>query len=431
MKKIIFIISIMLIFQLQANDLFVVNSISQTLSKIDLVTNEVNNTFAMLGQTAGNAANKVAFHNGFAYVVITYENAIQKIDLEYGQIRSYIFLEDSATPNDIIIANGFAYVTGNVTEKVYKINLETDEVIGNIVVGKSPQGMEVLGNFLYVANTGFDMSDYTYDQGTISKIDLNDFSLQNTINTNLNPCCIEVVNENLHIVCTGDYSSVFGKIDVLNPMNNEIENTIELGGSPGSIANHNDNTVFVGNSWPAGIYAYDANTFDIEMVPADNILQGGNAISVFENYLITTDALDYQQNSLIRIYNTENYELLNQYETAIGATDAKVYQESSFSDDSFIVSNDTFSLKNYPNPFNPETTISFETTKLHETPRIEIFNVKGQKVKELRIKNYELGINEIVWNGTDKTGNIMPSGVYFCKLTVGSKTVFRRMLMVK
>ena len=79
--------------------------------------------------------------------------------------------------------------------------------------------------------------------------------------------------------------------------------------------------------------------------------------------------------------------------------------------------------QNYPNPFNPSTTISFSTTEHTENTEIIIYNVKGQKVRELKIENLKFKINEVVWNGKDDNGKNVGSGIYFYKLKVDDKTI--------
>ncbi|MCD4817765.1 MAG: T9SS type A sorting domain-containing protein [Candidatus Cloacimonetes bacterium] len=90
------------------------------------------------------------------------------------------------------------------------------------------------------------------------------------------------------------------------------------------------------------------------------------------------------------------------------------------------------SLQNYPNPFNPQTTISFETTKNMKNMKIEIYNLKGQKIRELRNTNCELGMNEVVWNGRDESGKTAASGIYLYKLVIDNKVIdSKRMIMLK
>ncbi|MEA2095485.1 MAG: T9SS type A sorting domain-containing protein [Candidatus Cloacimonadota bacterium] len=94
-----------------------------------------------------------------------------------------------------------------------------------------------------------------------------------------------------------------------------------------------------------------------------------------------------------------------------------------------------YSLQNYPNPFNPSTTISFETTNLHENTRIEIYNLKGQKIKTFNVTlspESSLGKGSVTWNGTDSNNKPVSSGIYFYKLIVDKKVVAnKKMLLIK
>ena len=85
-------------------------------------------------------------------------------------------------------------------------------------------------------------------------------------------------------------------------------------------------------------------------------------------------------------------------------------------------------LTNHPNPFNPSTTISFElNNEQNEQVQIEIYNIKGQLVQELGVRNLELGMNEVVWNAEK-----FASGVYFYKLNVdGKQKGIKKMLLLK
>jgi len=90
---------------------------------------------------------------------------------------------------------------------------------------------------------------------------------------------------------------------------------------------------------------------------------------------------------------------------------------------------------NYPNPFNPETTIYFETTNLHEFTLIEIFNLKGQKIRQFSILNPsnagQVFQSSIVWDGKDDNNNSVSSGIYFYKIKSGENSYSRKMLLLK
>jgi len=92
-----------------------------------------------------------------------------------------------------------------------------------------------------------------------------------------------------------------------------------------------------------------------------------------------------------------------------------------------LLSNDLF---NYPNPFNPETTISF-TISDPTYVRLDIYNIKGQKVKSLVKSSYDAGNYKVVWNGTDDTGRLLGSGVYFYRMTTPKFSKTKKMLLLK
>jgi len=89
-------------------------------------------------------------------------------------------------------------------------------------------------------------------------------------------------------------------------------------------------------------------------------------------------------------------------------------------------------LQNYPNPFNPSTTISFSlTAKDAKNAKLEIYNLKGQNVKQFKIQNSKFKINSIVWDGTDKYRNPVSSGVYLYRIKTKGYSAFKKMMLLK
>ena len=85
---------------------------------------------------------------------------------------------------------------------------------------------------------------------------------------------------------------------------------------------------------------------------------------------------------------------------------------------------------NYPNPFNPETTISFDLPQDSKV-NISIYNIKGQKIKTLLAGNFEKGTQSVIWNGMDSNNKPIASGIYFYKLSAGKETAIKKMLLLK
>ena len=88
-------------------------------------------------------------------------------------------------------------------------------------------------------------------------------------------------------------------------------------------------------------------------------------------------------------------------------------------------------LFNYPNPFKSSTTISLYNNQSGNV-KLEIYNIKGQKVNTLIDSYMSPGKNEVYWNGTDENRKEVSNGVYFYKLNVNDETkAVRKMLILR
>ena len=86
--------------------------------------------------------------------------------------------------------------------------------------------------------------------------------------------------------------------------------------------------------------------------------------------------------------------------------------------------------KIYPNPFNPSTTIEYSV----ETPArvsLSVFNVEGRLVKRLVSEHQRSGVYRVNWNGKDSRGNPVSSGIYFCRISIGSYDTSRKMILMR
>ncbi|MDP8202335.1 MAG: T9SS type A sorting domain-containing protein [Candidatus Tenebribacter burtonii] len=90
------------------------------------------------------------------------------------------------------------------------------------------------------------------------------------------------------------------------------------------------------------------------------------------------------------------------------------------------ISPNNITLINYPNPFNPSTEIRFQASDCSkdESVEIEIYNIKGQKIRTFQINSLtDQPINSVVWNGDNENNNPVSSGIYFYKLKTGDKAL--------
>ncbi len=81
-----------------------------------------------------------------------------------------------------------------------------------------------------------------------------------------------------------------------------------------------------------------------------------------------------------------------------------------------------FRISNYPNPFNPETNIAYSIPEDADV-EINIYNIKGQKVKTLLNERVLKGSHNVIWSGVDDNNTPVGSGVYFYKLKADNRTI--------
>ena len=86
--------------------------------------------------------------------------------------------------------------------------------------------------------------------------------------------------------------------------------------------------------------------------------------------------------------------------------------------------------ENYPNPFNPSTTISYSLKDTRQA-QLDIFNMLGQRLRTLVNKEQAAGIHTVQWDGRNDDGNKVSSGVYFYRLKAGDFVRIKRMILVE
>jgi len=124
----------------------------------------------------------------------------------------------------------------------------------------------------------------------------------------------------------------------------------------------------------------------------------------------------------------------------IATDNAGNVEMKSVADDSVVVSvaspespaiPEEFTLyPNYPNPFNPTTTIRYDLPNASDL-KLEIYNILGQKVITLVDKKQPAGFHAIQWDGKNSTGVSVASGIYIYRVRAGGFVKARKMLLLK
>ncbi len=86
--------------------------------------------------------------------------------------------------------------------------------------------------------------------------------------------------------------------------------------------------------------------------------------------------------------------------------------------------------RNYPNPFNPKTTLRFALPTAGQV-ELAVYDVSGRRVATLAKGMMDAGHHELDWLGTDDGGHPVSSGIYFSRIIFGEEVLTNKMLMLK
>ncbi|MBI2429919.1 MAG: T9SS type A sorting domain-containing protein, partial [Ignavibacteriales bacterium] len=86
--------------------------------------------------------------------------------------------------------------------------------------------------------------------------------------------------------------------------------------------------------------------------------------------------------------------------------------------------------QNFPNPFNPATTIRYNLPHSGQVT-LEVFNIVGQKVATIVDQVQSAGEWSVRWNGEDASGKLVSTGLYLYRLTAGSYVSTKKMMLIK
>jgi len=95
-----------------------------------------------------------------------------------------------------------------------------------------------------------------------------------------------------------------------------------------------------------------------------------------------------------------------------------------------IIPKEFYVSPNYPNPFNPSTTIDIQTSEKNDL-NVKIFDATGRLVNTLMDKQLDAGHYTVKWNGLSTMGQGMPTGVYFIQVRSGVEINTQKMILIK
>ncbi|MCP5060994.1 MAG: T9SS type A sorting domain-containing protein [Ignavibacteriae bacterium] len=433
---ILFLVSVTLWSQTIPRTLYSINGSAQTISKMNLETKEITQNIL----TTGEIPNGIISHNNMIYLVNSKPDNIMVIDPADDSVVKTIALTEGSNPWAMAFVNDTkAYVTNWLTDSVTIINVEEGTVVKSIAVGKAPEGIVVVGSKAYVVNTGYASWGNPYEQSTVTIIDTDADTILASVNIPTNGQDLALApNGELHVVCSGDYSTEFGKIAVINieaeiPI---VTDTIDIGGTPGDIEISSDGTGFC-SAWGDGInghiYQYNANTNTVIRNSDDPILVGPNLSGLFWDEVANSLWIPYmtewggdgfaQQFSVNADSVVWTSSILGNGTSAFAIVEEFVVSVENDDDNSLI---EQFNLsQNYPNPFNPTTTINYQLPNSNFVT-LKIYDVLGNEITTLVNENKQAGVHTINFDGSN-----LSSGIYYIQFNSNGFRQTRKMMLMK
>ncbi len=391
-----------------ATEIFVVNSVSQTLSRIDTENGSVNNSFALLGQ----APNLMDMDDQHIYVVCSGDNAIQVLNRLTGAHIRYIPVAGSSNPYAVLKVDEHLYVSGLFTDKLYKISLQTNSVVASVDVGIGPQGLCSDGNRLFVCNTGGWAQNFA--NSSISVIDLDSFSVETTIPTWSNAQFARIWEGYLHVSCSGNWIDIPGKLDIINLSNLTLEKRLDIGGVPGSLWINPTGIGYVAEGMANALYSYDANTHTL-LHGADNPLDYEASMVSGNDNMIALLTQDWSSASQVSVY-TLDFSPLGSYYVGISSTDMMVAPElTSIQDDIYA----TPVAQAYPNPLRRGSLLNLKQIA-EDNSLLQLFNVRGQLIQSHQIMKGE--------NSLDL--GALPAGIYLYSIAKNGNSQHGKLLLL-
>ncbi len=289
-----------------ADEVYIINSLAETISVIDAQSLTVHNNVAKTGTWP----NHITMQGSMLYVVNSGNNSISLYDENTLSAAGTIAVGQNSNPWMAAFWSGHAemMVPNLAANNVAVIDAAARTVTRRIPVGHGPEGCAIIDHYCVVGNTAYDSSTWSFGQGTVSVIDMQLMGVVKTIPVHTNPQgVIAFPNRNeIHVICTGNYFSEFGTIDIIDTTTWHIIASIAIGGNPsgGYAIDPLKEIVYLGGS---GVSAYNYATRQILYNAPDHYLKTGYIPSVaFDPYHKRLFTCNFGGDS-ITVINTETY----------------------------------------------------------------------------------------------------------------------------
>jgi len=311
------------------------------------------------------------------------------------------FVSGLSMPMEVLIVENTLYVTGNDPKKFYSFDITTGEMILEIAIndalGLSGMCYDERTDLIYIADQGGRLLTFNRSTEIVDTY----INTGQGVSTSVQDIVLDVENDRL-VICFYSYGTSLKEINLTTGTVTSISGT---GGGNHVGINMDLSGHFYVSNWSTNEVLYYSNDFSESGVFSTGHNQ---PVGITFNYDINFLAVaNFGGNSVDLEY---------------------LYLTDSNNEE--IPDSGNLELEIFPNPFNPRTSVSYQLTSVSDI-EIGVYNIRGEKVKDLLNSKCDPGNYTVIWDGTDEYGRSIASGFYFCTLTNGESRLSKKMILLK
>lgn len=368
----------------------------------------------------GDVGQSMSVYQEKLYIIMNNSHTIEVMSLAGGIYYESTLDLPSSSPRYITFNGEKGYISSWNLNAILILNLNNMEIIDTVEIDGKPEKMIYFEDHLYISVPN--KSDWSTNDKVL-KMRLSDNVIVENFTVEPGPSMIALYDSSLFIT-SSSYDDMWNKYSGTS--------TINL--STSEILRYNAGQT---TSYGSDIFVFQNEIYQIfqgGLVPLNNDLSPntsqkiGNYPSLYsadsyEDFLILGIS-DYVAPDTVIVLSNEGVVLEEFIVSAIpGSFEFYNYDVTSIEDQKIIPK--VTSVHNYPNPFNPRTTIQFDNV-INSPYRIYICDITGRKIKEFNIDSYHVGQQNIIWDASDYS-----SGIYFAIFEQLGNSSLRKLSLIK
>lgn len=300
--------------------LYVLNALGRTISRISLANGAVEPEFATTPPVPGTLGK----YTGHLLILNSTPASLEMLSPDDSTAGKTLTLPPGSNPFDLDVYADRIYVTGLNSGQLYMIDARRFTMLDSAGVGVAPEGIAVDQNHIFVASSDGWQSGYT--GSSVHMITRETLAPVDTIPVGTNPQrLVWGTGPTLHVLCTGNYVTATGQVDVINPNTRQVTSTIGLGGFPGylfitpeNLAYASDFGVMTNQDTSGFLYSYNAVDFNTQHTNVNPIRIGYGAMGMaYDDQAHRLYVANFSDNT-VQALDPKTGEILDTYEVGDG-----------------------------------------------------------------------------------------------------------------